>query len=84
MVNFMQDGATAHIANYSIDVFNKEFEDRLINYRFWPARYPDLNVCDLYLRENLKNKVYSNNPQNRQTSAHNIKQLCISTPMNLN
>jgi hypothetical protein len=28
---FMQDGATAHTADYSIYVLNKVFEDRLIS-----------------------------------------------------
>jgi inhibitor of nuclear factor kappa-B kinase subunit alpha len=59
---FMQDGATAHTATYSINILNKVFEDRLISRRLWPARSPDLNPCDFYLWGNLKDKVYSNNP----------------------
>jgi hypothetical protein len=30
---FMQDGATAHTINYSVDVLNEVFEDKLIRYR---------------------------------------------------
>jgi hypothetical protein len=37
---FMQDGATAHTANYFINVLNKVSEDRP-----WPARCS----CDFYL-----------------------------------
>jgi hypothetical protein len=59
---FMQDGATAHTATYSINVLNEVFENRLISRRLWPARCPDLNPCDFYLWGNLKDKVYSNNP----------------------
>jgi hypothetical protein len=59
---FMQDGATAHTATYSINVLNEVFENRLISHRLWPARSPDLNPCDFYLWGNLKDKVYSNNP----------------------
>jgi hypothetical protein len=53
---FMQVGATAHTATYSINVLNEVFEG------LWPARSPDLNPCDFYLCGNLKDKVYSNNP----------------------
>jgi inhibitor of nuclear factor kappa-B kinase subunit alpha len=59
---FMQDGATAHTATYSINVLNEVFEDRLISCGLWPASSPDLNPCDFYLWGNLKDKVYSNKP----------------------
>jgi hypothetical protein len=59
---FMQDGATAHTATYSIIVFNEVFEDRLISRGLWPARSPDLNPYDFYLLGNLKDEVYSSNP----------------------
>jgi hypothetical protein len=58
----MQDGATAHTATCSIYVLNEVFEDRLISRGLWPAKSPDLNPCDFYLWENLKDKVYSSNP----------------------
>jgi hypothetical protein len=56
---FIQDGATAHTANYSINILNEVFEDRLISCRFWPARSPNLNLCDLNLWGNIKDKAYS-------------------------
>jgi hypothetical protein len=59
---FIQDGATAHTATYSINVLNEAFENRLISRGLWPARSPDLNSCNFYLWGNLKDKVYSNNP----------------------
>jgi hypothetical protein len=58
----VHNGATACIDNYSINISKEVFEERLISHRLWPARSPDLNPCKLYLWENLKNKVYSNNP----------------------
>jgi hypothetical protein len=59
---FMQDGATAHTAIYSIKVLNEVFENRLISRGLLPARSADLNPCDFYLWGNLKDKVYSYNP----------------------
>jgi hypothetical protein len=59
---FMQAGATAPTATYSINVLNEVFEDRLVSHGLWPARSPCLNPCDFYLWGNLKDKVYSNNP----------------------
>jgi hypothetical protein len=46
---FMEDGATAHTANYSINVLNKVFEDKLRSHRLWPVMSPHLNPCDRYL-----------------------------------
>jgi hypothetical protein len=45
----MQDGATAHTANYSINVLKEVFENRLISRGLWPARSPDLSRFDFYL-----------------------------------
>jgi hypothetical protein len=55
----MQDGATALCA-YSINVLTEVFEDRLISYKLWPARSPDLSYS--YLWGNLKDNMYSNKP----------------------
>jgi hypothetical protein len=60
---FMQYGATAHTGTYSINVLNEVFENRLISRGLWPTRSPGLNPCDFCLWGNLKDKVYSNNPQ---------------------
>lgn len=54
------DGATAHTDNYSIIVLNKVSEDRL-SCRSWPARSPNLNLCDFNLWGNTNDKVYSRN-----------------------
>jgi hypothetical protein len=59
---FMQVGATVHTANYSINVLNWVFENRLISHRLWLQGPPHLKPCDFSLGENLKNSLYSNNP----------------------
>jgi hypothetical protein len=46
---FMQDGATGHTANCSVDVLNGVFEDGLVSRRLRLARSPDLNPYDFYL-----------------------------------
>jgi hypothetical protein len=43
---FIQVGATAHIASYSICVLKEIFEDRMTIFRLRPE---DLNPCDLYM-----------------------------------
>jgi hypothetical protein len=56
---FTQDGATAHTANYSINVSNKVFENRLIGHRLWPAGSPDLNHSDfLHVEKPMKQSVF--------------------------
>jgi inhibitor of nuclear factor kappa-B kinase subunit alpha len=79
---FMQDGATAHIATYSIHVLNKVFEDRLISRGLWPARSPDLNPCDFYLWESLKDKVYSSNPHTLDELKQSIHETITSVKVN--
>jgi hypothetical protein len=44
----MQDGATAHIAIYSINILNEVSEDTLMSHKTWPARAPDLNPYDFH------------------------------------
>lgn len=64
---FQQDGATAHTANNSMNVVKRMFRGHVIS-RFgdvhWPARSPDLSMCDFYLWGYLKSKVYVRKPRN--------------------
>jgi hypothetical protein len=51
-LGFQQDGATAHTARTAKRVLNQMFPARVISRREnieWPARSPDLNVCDFLL-----------------------------------
>lgn len=63
---FQQDGATAHTADQSMTALRNVFENHLIS-RFgdisWPARSPDLSVCDFFLWGYLKFKVFQSRPR---------------------
>ncbi|KAJ4436345.1 hypothetical protein ANN_18976 [Periplaneta americana] len=71
----MQDNATAHTANRSMEELRSVFDDRIFD---WPPRSPDLNPCDFYLWEMLKEKVYANNPHTLEELEESIR-LGIST-----
>lgn len=71
--HFMQDNATAHTANNSMDAIDEIFGERVISRRLWPARSPDLNPCDFYLWGMLKDRVYVNNPRTLDALKENIR-----------
>lgn len=63
---FQQDGATAHTARIAMDVLREIFPGRLISRSGdipWPARSPDLAVCDFFQWGNLKHKFFSGRQQ---------------------
>ena len=49
---FQQDGATSHTAKIAVNILRPLFPGHLIS-RYgdiaWPARSPDLSMCDFYL-----------------------------------
>ncbi len=51
---FQQDGATAHVAENTVDILDKFFEDRIISEGRWPTRRPDLTPPDFFLWHILK------------------------------
>lgn len=62
---FQQDGATAHTARVSLDKLRQMFPARLVSLRGdvgWPARSPDLSICDFFLWGYLKEKVFKHRP----------------------
>lgn len=62
---FQQDGATAHTARISLNVLREMFPGRLVSSRGdvgWPARSPDLSICDFFLWGYLKEKVFKRRP----------------------
>jgi hypothetical protein len=79
---FLQDGATAHTANYSISVPNKMFDNRLISHRLWPVKSSDQNQCDFYLSRKLKNKLNSNNSHTVDELQHDIYERITTTEVN--
>jgi hypothetical protein len=67
---FQQDGAAAHTARNSMNVLGEIFPGRLVSLRSdvgWPARSPDLSICDLFLWECLKEKVFKHCPHTYQS-----------------
>jgi hypothetical protein len=70
---FLQDNATAHTANYSMNEINQVFGDRVVSRGLWPPRCQDLNPCDFYLWGKLKDKVYVNNPHILDELKDNIR-----------
>lgn len=62
---FQQDGATPHTARNSMNILSELFPHRLISLRGdlgWPARSPDLSICDFFLWGYLKEKVFKSRP----------------------
>jgi hypothetical protein len=67
---FQQDGATPHTARTAMRVLNEMFPGHMISQRGnteWPARSPDLNTCDFFLRGYIKSKVYEKKPRTTVT-----------------
>ena len=65
VVWFQQDGATAHTARISLNILRQMFPGRLVSLRGdlgWPARSPDLSICDFFLWGHLKEKVFKSRP----------------------
>ena len=65
VVWFQQDGATAHTARISLDILKHMFPGRLVSLRGdlgWPARSPDLSICDFFLWGHLKERVFKSHP----------------------
>ena len=63
---FMQDGATPHTANVTLEWLGNVFADRLISRRTeieWATHSPDLNPCDFFLWGYLKNVSYRGKPE---------------------
>lgn len=75
---FQQDGATAHTANRVMDYLRRKFRGRVISRHgdiAWPARSPDLSVCDFFLWGYLKSKVYANKPRTLEDLKEAIKEV---------
>lgn len=78
---FQQDGATAHTANAVMDFLRMKFAGRVISRNgdiAWPARSPDLSVCDFFLWGYLKSKVYANKPRTLEDLKEAIRQVVAS------
>ena len=72
-ISFQQDGATAHTAEIAMVKLRQMFQSRFISRGGdveWPPRSPDLSMCDFFLWEYPKEKVFRNR-------SHNVKELKI-------
>ncbi|GBM76509.1 hypothetical protein AVEN_102294-1 [Araneus ventricosus] len=70
----MQDGAPSHIATPVKQLFGN---DRIISRHFprtWPPRPPDLNPCNFWLWDYLKDVVYGGPIANLAELKNRIKQ----------
>ena len=82
---FIQDGARPHTANVVLDFLYETFNLRVMSHRFperheggkfWPPHSPDINPCNFFLWDFLKEKVFQSRPENlAQLRAHVVK-LC--------
>jgi hypothetical protein len=76
---FMQGSTTGCSVNYSINVLNQAFEDRLISHILWPVRSSDLIPFDFYVWRNLRNKMYADNLHTFYGLKHNTYEAITST-----
>ena len=73
---WQQDGATAHTSNLSLNYLRGQFPGRVLSNRGdqdWPARSPDLTVCDFYLWGYLKHQIWSQDAGNQPTNLRELK-----------
>lgn len=83
---FQQDGATAHTARNSLNVLKEMFPGRLVSLRGdvgWPARSPDLSICDFFLWGYLKEKVFKTRPHTLQELKERIIEEVNATPRDM-
>lgn len=83
---FQQDGATAHTARNSLNVLKEMFPGRLVSLRGdvgWPARSPDLSICDFFLWGYLKQKVFKTRPHTLQELRERIIEEVNATPRDM-
>jgi hypothetical protein len=59
-----------HIKFTTTNVLQNVFGNRIIGHGFWPPRSPGLTSPDFFLREFLKERVYSNNTINLEDFKH--------------
>lgn len=82
-----QDGAPAHYALAVRDWLNANLPNRWIGRRGpfeWPARSPDLTVCDFFLWGYIKHQVYSQGkPATLDELRDAIQEACDAVPLDM-
>lgn len=83
---YMHDGAPAHWDGHVRAHLNNAFPRRWIGRggaMHWPARSPDLNICDYFLWGHIKQLVYQGNVQDRELTRRLIINAFQSIPSNM-
>ena len=82
---FQQDGAPPHFSNKTRNLLNRHLNNRWIGRGGpipWPARSPDLTICDFFLWGHIQNKVYAfsfeNNEQLKLKIEEELKEIPLS------
>jgi hypothetical protein len=73
----------AHSQDLPTNTLKHLFSNRLISMRgdrTWPARSPDLSVCDFILWGYLKSLMYADCPRNIETLKANIRRAISNIP----
>ena len=79
-------GATAHTARNSLTILRRMFPERLVSLRGnlgWPARSPDLSICDFFLWGSLKEKVFKRRPHTLPVRRERIVEEVNAIPRNM-
>ena len=77
------DRAPFHVTHVNMRYLDNQFQHRVssrkpIRSLDWPARGPDLNLCDFCLWKYLKSKVYSPRPATQNQLEANIKRKVVA------
>ena len=78
---FLHDGCPAHYYRRVVAYLNERFPNRWIGRGStvpWPARSPDLNVCDYFLWGHIKSIVYKEDTRDRAETLTRIRQAFAS------
>ena len=81
---FMQDGATPHTANCTLQWLRSKFQDRIISRRTtveWAPHSPDLNPCNFYLWGYLKAVSYRGKPADLEELKQAVEETVRGIPM---
>ena len=81
---FMQDGATPHTANCTLQWLRSKFQDRIISRRTtveWAPHSPDMNPCDFYLWGYLKAVSYRGKPADLEELKQAVEETVRGIPM---
>jgi predicted DNA-binding protein YlxM (UPF0122 family) len=80
---YQQDGAPPHYSRAAREILDNKVTNRWIGRRGpieWPARSPDLTVCDFFLWGALRERVYRHRPRDRTHLVQRIQEEIHSFP----